>query len=242
MATTGVASLCRVKTLRAERGDNMNRKRSGPAWMGILLLATAAPRLHSAPDGAAPYAGKPYAERPQVIPGTIQAEFYDVAPGNANGIAYNRKGAPRPGSERSTGDCIGLGRIDPSHVSVTGEKEKDGGTYVGWTDVGDWWNYTVQVSEDGTYNFGAKVAAGAKGAKISVSFLPMTPSGTAANTGPLEIPTTAGFQPGVEVYHVWETLDKLAAIKLPKGLYVMTVKVEAVAGLNIDYYTLTPAR
>ena len=70
----------------------------------------------------------------------------------------------------------------------------------------------------------------------------MTPSGTAANTGPLEIPTTAGYQPGVEVYHVWEKLQRLAQVKLAKGLYVMTVKVEAVAGLNIEYYTVTRAQ
>lgn len=28
-------------------------------------------------------------------------------------------------------------------------------------------------------------------------------------TGPIEIPTTAGYQPATEMYHLWETLDKL---------------------------------
>jgi hypothetical protein len=51
-----------------------------------------------------------------------------------------------------------------------------------------------------------------------------------------------GSEPGVEIYHVWEKLDKLVPVKMAKGLYGMTVKVEAVAGLNLDYYTLTPAR
>ncbi len=46
----------------------------------------------------------------------------------------------------------------------------------------------------------------------------------------------------MEIYHVWEKLDKLVPVKMAKGLYGMTVKVEAVAGLNLDYYTLTPAR
>jgi hypothetical protein len=190
---------------------------------------------------ASPYLGKPYLGRPQDIPGTIQAIYYDVAPGNQNGVTFNRKGTPRPGAIRTTGDCIGLGRIDASHVSVTGEKET-AGAYVGWTDVGDWWDYTVRVTEDGTYDLGMKIAAGARGAKISASFNPMDHSGTPSDTGLLEIPTTAGFQPGVEVYHVWEKLDNLAPVKLAKGLYVMTVKVEAVAGLNIDYYMLSLAK
>ena len=58
-------------------------------------------------------------------------------------------------------------------------------------------------------------------------------------TGPVEIPTTAGFQPGVEVYHVWETLDHLAEIKLPAGTYVMMFKIENNAGLNLDYFSFT---
>ncbi|HEX4085676.1 MAG TPA: hypothetical protein VHY22_12240 [Chthoniobacteraceae bacterium] len=188
------------------------------------------------------YKGRPYGEKPLAIPGTIEARYYDVAPGNVNGIAYNRKGTARSGPERTTGDCIGLGRIDSSHVSVDGQKETPGGIYVGWTDVGDWWNYTVQVGQDGTYNVGAKLAAGARGAKLSVTFLPLNPPGAPITTGPVEIPTTAGRQPGVEVYHVWETLPKLAQVRLARGLYVMTVKVEAVAGMNIADYTVTAAR
>ncbi len=46
----------------------------------------------------------------------------------------------------------------------------------------------------------------------------------------------------MEVYHVWETLPRLATVKLAKGLYVMTVKVEAVAGLNIETYTVAAAK
>jgi hypothetical protein len=211
---------------------------SARSWLAFLLLAQAAPMLHAAPGA---YAGAPYAGTPRDIPGTIQAVYYDVAPANQNGIAYNRKGTPRPGPVRATGDSIGIGHIDSSHVSVTGEKQT-GGDYVGWTGVGDWWNYTVRVAADGTYDFGVKIAAGAKGAKISVTFTPLDPAGTAAASGPLEIPTTAGFQPGVEVYHVWETLPRLATVKLAKGLYVMTVKVEAVAGLNIETYTVAAAK
>ena len=210
--------------------------KSSPCLKNIMLTFFLAASSLAADEAA--YTGKPYTGKPQEVPGTIQAESYDVAPGNQNGIAYNRHGEPKPGAARTTGDCVGLASIGEDHVSTTGEKQKVGDIYVGWTDTGDWWNYTVNVKEAGTYVFGGHFAAGAKGAKISVTFTPLNPAGASVATGPFEIPTTAGYQPAVEVYHVWELLDKLAKIKLQPGLYVMTVKVEAVAGLNIDYYTL----
>jgi len=43
----------------------------------------------------------------------------------------------------------------------------------------------------------------------------------------------------VEVYHVWETLDHLADIRIPAGDYVMTVKIENAGGMNIDYLSFT---
>ncbi len=191
-------------------------------------------------EGASAYAGEAYGGKPQGIPGLIEAEFYDVAPGNKNGIAYSRHALPRPGRARSSGDCIGLGTIGADHIGTKGEKPKIGGVYVGWTSPGEWWNYTVDVKEAGTYAFGTHIAAGAKQARLSVTFTPLHAEGAVVSTGPLEIPTTAGFQPGVEVYHVWETLDRLAEIKLSAGLYLMTVRIEGkVAGLNIDSYSLT---
>ncbi len=56
----------------------------------------------------------------------------------------------------------------------------------------------------------------------------------------MEIPDHRRLQPGIEVYHVWETLDKLAEVKLPAGTYVLTIKIESPnAGLNFDYFTFT---
>jgi hypothetical protein len=206
------------------------------ALLGIFLAIFVKAAEDAKP---APYAGKPYDGKPQTAPGIIQAEYYDVAPGDKNGIAYNRRGEPKSDSNRATGDSVGLATIGSDHVSTTGEKQNVGDIYVGWTDPGDWWKYTISVKEAGAYAFGGHFAAGAKGAKISVTFTPLKPAGAPVTTGPFEIPTTAGFQPGVEVYHVWELLDNLAKVELQPGLYVMTVKVEAVAGLNIDYYSLT---
>jgi len=98
----------------------------------------------------------------------------------------------------------------------------------------------VKVNEAGTYNFGGHMSAGnGNGAKISVTFTPVNPAGAPITTGVINVPTSVGLVPGVETYHVWQNLDKMAQVKLTPGIYVMTVKIEATGGMNIDTYTLT---
>lgn len=54
------------------------------------------------------YAGKPYGGQPHVIPGIIQAEHYDVAPTNVDGITFHYNRPARKTAFPTTDDCIGL--------------------------------------------------------------------------------------------------------------------------------------
>jgi hypothetical protein len=179
------------------------------------------------------YAGKPYGGKVRRIPGIIQAEDYDVAPHGVDGITFHYTGTVRNANLRATGDGIALARFGAGHVSVKGEPENPDQVYVGWTETGQWMKYSVHVEETGTYRLGGHFAAAETNATLSVTFTPEI------KTGPITLPTTAGYQPGVEVYHVWETLDHLADIHLPAGDYVMTVKIENAGGMNIDYLSFT---
>jgi len=179
------------------------------------------------------YPGKPELGAPLAIPGTIPAVDYDVSPYGANNITFHYDGDAKKTEFRAGDDSIGLAAFGDDHVSTTGVPEKAGQVYVGWTQSGEWLKYTVKVAEAGTYVIGAKVAAGSTGATLTFSF------GTDLTTGEITIPTTAGFQPGKEVYHVWETLDHLAEIKLPAGTYLMKVEIGKVAGLNLETFTFT---
>jgi hypothetical protein len=179
------------------------------------------------------YSGKPYGGEARPIPGIIQAEHYDVAPGGVDGISFRYDGPARNGNLRATGDAIALARFGEGHVSIRGQPEDPNQVYVGWTQTGQWMKYSVHVKEPATYRLGGHFAAGGNDATLSVSFTPEL------KTGPLAIPTTAGYQPGVEVYHVWETLDNLTKVKLDAGNYVMTVKIENSGGMNIDYLSFT---
>lgn len=199
-----------------------------PAWLSLVTSALFATTALA----DAPYTGTPYGGKPVEVPGTIQAEAYDVSPKAANDVSFHYNGEPRQSEVRTSPDSIGLAKFGNGHVSVDGKAEDPKQAYVGWTHEGEWLKYSIHVKEAGTYKIGAKVAAADTGTKISFGF------GPELTSGPVEVPTTAGRQPGVEVYHVWEQLDDLAEVKLQAGDAVMTVKIEKGAGINMDWFSL----
>jgi hypothetical protein len=192
------------------------------------------------------YTGKPYGGKAHEIPGIIQAEDYDIAPNNENDVTFHYNGSGpnggtglqadrggRKGEYRTTADSIGIIKYGGGHVSITGEKENPDQFYLGSTHDGEWMKYTVHVAEAGTYRFGGKLAATGKESKLSVAFTPTL------KIGPVSIPTTAGFQPRVETYHVWLISDNLGEVTLPAGDYVMQITLEKSGekrgGSNLDY-------
>lgn len=200
----------------------------------MALAVSSAPLLADVPNNVpADYKGQPLSGAPQAIPGTIQAESYDTA-AEAKGVTVGygnlKKSDLRPKAESADG--AGLAKYGGGHVLTTGQAEAPDQVYCGWTEQGEWFAYTVKVAEPGTYLFGGKFAAAGKGATLSVTFTPDLSIRA-------EIPTTAGFQPAVEVYHVWGKHENLKEITLPAGVYVMKVKIEKNAGLNLDYFTFT---
>ncbi|BCM91869.1 hypothetical protein IAD21_03746 [Abditibacteriota bacterium] len=201
----------------------------------LLLLLVGASLAGAAPTAneSAKYTGLSYKGKPALIPGTIQAEEYDIAPEAANGITFNYNNPATKGPLRTSGDSIGLARFGDGHVTIEGQPEASDQVYLGWTHEGEWLKYTVHVDDSGLYSIGGHFSAANKDSALSFTFSPTL------TTGPITIPTTAGYQPKVEVYHVWETRDALTEINLPKGDYVLTVKIEKGSGLNLDNFTFT---
>jgi hypothetical protein len=213
------------------RAKSLQRAEAAPQTGGPAVQSKAGQAgLGAVPPG---YAGKPCGGKARQIPGIIQAEDYDVAPSGVDGITFHYTGTVRNANLRATGDGIALARFGAGHVSIKGEPQNTNQVYVGWTETGQWMKYSVHVPETGTYRLGGHFAAAETNATLSVTFIPEI------KTGPMTLPTTAGYQPGVEVYHVWETLDHLADIRIPAGDYVMTVKIENAGGMNIDYLSFT---
>jgi hypothetical protein len=200
--------------------------------LALTFLATVNFVMADAPSASTVYTGKPETGTALVVPGTIPAIGYDEAPGGGAGITFSYGGKARQTKFRKAADSIGIAEFGKGHVSRAGAAEDPAQVYVGWTQSGEWLKYTLEVKEAGTYVIGAKVSAGAKGGTLRFAF------SSGADTGEVEIPTTAGFQPGVEVYHVWETLDHVAEVTLPAGPCVMTVSIGKIAGMNLETFTL----
>jgi glucosylceramidase len=123
-----------------------------------------------------PPAQSPYGGNHRTIPGTIQAEDYDVG---GEGVAYH---------DADSGNNGGQYRSEGVDIETCGE----GGYDVGWTDIGEWLEYTVDVTA-GTYNIIARVAGNnPSGASITFKLDETT-------VGTISVPNTGGWQNWTDV-------------------------------------------
>ncbi|HET6280462.1 MAG TPA: carbohydrate-binding protein [Polyangia bacterium] len=184
-----------------------------------------------------PYAGKPWNGMPQVVPGTLQFEFYDLG---GEGIAYHDTDAVNQGSGVQN---IGImnkpeamfRRMEGVDITYTrpGTDRYMGGMnvpvdqlYVGWTSPGEWLKYTINVTEAGNYMLSMHTSANLDGSTISFTFE------DGVTTGALPIPFTTSW-------NIWEHVDNMAIVKLTAGMHVMTVRLEAKGNNNLDYLIFT---
>ncbi len=209
----------------------------GSAIAGLAVFCfTGAAALAQTAQPSAAYAGKPYQGRPQVIPGRIQAAFYDVG---GEGVAYHDSDAVNNGSgtlNKGTGylDQFRKGEgVDISYTkkawdkTVDGQDETYGELYVGWTAPGEWIKYTVDVKQTGVYTVSAHLSSNNQNAEIGLDF-----DGVDL-TGPIVIPTTGHW-------HRWRICNNLAEVKLAEGLHIMTLKFVKEGNMNVDYLEFLP--
>jgi hypothetical protein len=116
----------------------------------------------------------PYRMTPATLPGTVQAEEYDLG---GPGVAYsdadpgNNGGAYRPGEG----------------VDLEASADAGGGYNVGWTAPGEWIEYTVDAVP-GTYDLEVRAASASIGGALHVEL-----DGVDV-TGPISFPATGGWQ------------------------------------------------
>jgi hypothetical protein len=178
------------------------------------------------------YQGTPFGGTPQTIPGKIEIEKYDL--GGANVAFKADAGTPF--------DKCGFKRTDALKLQCTQQQgspadkslpgcgvEPAGQIYLGYIGAGNWYKYTVDVVEAGTY-----VISGHEGVagntQMQFTFT------DALKTGSLTLPSTDMC--GYEAYHVWAVHENLGEITLPAGKYLLTVNVVA-AAMNLDWFAFT---
>ena len=179
------------------------------------------------------YTGTPFGGTPQSIPGKIEIERYDL--GGAN-VAFKADAG-------GAFDKCGFKRDDALKLQCTQQQgspadktapgcgvEPAGQIYLGYIGAGNWYKYTVNVLQAGTY-----VISGHEGVagntQMQFTFT------DAVKTANLTLPSTNVCN-NYEAYHVWATHDTLGEIALTPGKYVLTINVVA-AAMNLDWFAFT---
>ena len=121
----------------------------------------------------------PYLGTAAAIPGTIQAENFDLG---GEGFAYHDADTANSGKAYRTSEG----------VDIKGD-EADG-YRIGWTVAGEWMEYTVNVAEAAVYNWSARVATTNNQAAFHLQLdgADITPVTKATNTGDWVVYDTIG--------------------------------------------------
>lgn len=120
----------------------------------------------------------PYYGTPQFIPGTVEAEDFDIG---SDSVAYHDCDVNNQGGDyRSEGVDI--------------EESSEHGYNIGWMCAGEWTEYSVNVAAAGVYTLETRVASDATGGEFHVEFNGVD------RTGTLLIPVTGGWQ-------AWQTVS-----------------------------------
>ncbi|MEO8561680.1 MAG: carbohydrate-binding protein [bacterium] len=210
-----------------------------------------------------PYHDAVYHAGPQVIPGRLQNEYYDVMDvpdaqkraGAEEGACYhdtdNKNSGSGAGSLNGTGSYLNeLRMFESADISYTKlnhpgvaiddsphnfVRPDSNSAYLGWIAPGEWVNYTVQVARDGDYSL-TTMYTSKFGGHISLDV-----NGTDV-TGPLTIPPTFVAADTIEwrQAHHWNRLSGLGRFHLAVGTQVLTLHFIDQPVLNFDYMEFVP--
>jgi hypothetical protein len=151
----------------------------------------------------------PYRMTPAAVPGTVEAEDYDLG---GQDVAYNDADANNNGGAYRPADGVDL----------EGSTDVGTGFNVGWIVPGEWLEYAVDVTA-GTYDFEVRVASALDGGTLHVEF------DGADRTGPITFAGTGGWQNWITV--------RAEDVTLGAGLQTMRLAIDA-GGFNVNKITI----
>lgn len=195
-----------------------------------------------------PYQDEVYAGGPQPIPGVLMCAYYDFG---GEGMAYHDTITLNQGSGQLNpvdGSYLHSFRInesvDTSYTKSNGIDDSEfnfvqpemGMPYVGWTEPGEWMNYTVDIQQAGSYRVGLLYTSN-RGGSIALYL-----DGVDV-TGPLTVPSTfvAEDPEGYRQWHHWNRVENLTVLSLPEGIHVLALLTVSEGQMNYGQLTFTPA-
>jgi len=118
--------------------------------------------------------------------------------------------------------------VDVSYTKAAFDKFADGKVldvdqyYVGWTSVGEWLNYTVDVKAAGIYTINLLASSNNANAEINLNVNGVDKS------GPIVLASTGHW-------HKWNMYNKVAEVSLEKGKQVLTLKFVKEGNMNVQH-------
>jgi len=120
----------------------------------VILMALGDTPMHSYPQRVDVRFRLPFLGEPHTIPGTIEAEDFDLG---GQGLAYNDTEERNRGRDYRRTEGVDIDQFD-------------GGFLVTDVATGEWMDYTVNVAEAGSYTITAYVGAETGGGRLRFSF------------------------------------------------------------------------
>jgi beta-glucanase (GH16 family) len=151
----------------------------------------------------------PYRMTPAAIPGTVEAEDYDLG---GQGLAYNDADASNNGGAYRPGEGVDL----------EGTTDAGFGFNVGWTVPGEWIEYAVDVAA-GTYDVAVRVASATVGGTLHIELDGVD------KTGPISFAGTGGWQS-------WTTVSA-GGVAFDGGVQTMRLAIDA-GEFNVNKITI----
>ena len=146
------------------------------------------------------------------MPGIIEAENFDKG---GEGFTFHDSDAKDEGDAKY--------RTDNEGVDIV---KGNGGSAIGYTAVGEWLDYTVNVTEAGTYTFEATVSSGVSGSNFSISLVGA--DGKTTSLCKIVVPQT-----GNNDWNTYQVVKARGARHLDAGEQILRVSITG-AQCNID--------
>jgi hypothetical protein len=186
--------------------------------------------------------GKPWQGKMQQLPGRLECEYYNEG---GEAVAYHDTDSINNGSGKlnpANGTFLNEFRMHEGvDISYTKTGNIDNNPYnkvprdlnkfyVGWTQPGEWINYTVKVNKASTCPIGVLYTSNGDGA-ISIDI-----DGKDA-TGAMKIASTHDSRDTVawRQWHHWNASDSIGSITLSKGVHLLTLHIVTNGNMNLDY-------
>jgi len=142
------------------------------------------------------------------VPGVIEAEDFNMG---GEGLSFHESDTKDEGKSGYRTDNEGVDIITTSN----------GGYAIGYTKAGEWLDYTINVTEDGTYSVETVVSAAASGSSIKIGFVN---GDNVSYMRAISIPKTGS---------VYEVVKCKSTKELTAGKYTIRLYISS-GGCNID--------